>query len=227
MSLPALPVPVPPLPALLLPGTLCDAALWAAVRLPAGTQVQDTVRGRTLAQAAAQVLQDAPAAVHLVGFSLGAIVAFEVLRRAPERVARLTLISANPHAPTAGQLDAWATQERQVQAGQFADAVDSLSGGPHRQAVLDMARRVGPEIFLEQLALLRARPNSCPTLADWAGPLTVLVGENDLITPPYLAEEIKQLAPQTVIQLVPDAGHYLPLDAPHAVSDILREVAYA
>ncbi|UQN08310.1 alpha/beta fold hydrolase [Deinococcus sp. QL22] len=222
MSLPALPVP-----ALLLPGTLCDAALWGAVALPAGTRVCGAVQGHSLAEAAAVALQDAPAAVHLVAFSLGAIVAFEVLRRAPERVARLTVISANPHAPTAAQLEVWGAQERQVQAGKFAEVVDSVAVGLHRQAVLDMARRVGPEVFLEQLSFLRLRPNSCPTLADWGGPLTVLVGENDTITPPHLAEEMKQLAPQTVIQVVPNAGHYLPLDAPHAVSEVLREVAYA
>lgn len=215
------------LPALVLPGTLCDAALWDAVGLPAGARMCGAVRGRSLAEAAARALQDAPAAVHLVGFSLGAIVAFEVLRRAPERVVRLTLISANPRVPTAAQLETWTDQQRQVQAGRFEEVLNSMAGGPHRQTVLEMARRVGPDIFLEQLALLRSRPDSCPTLADWAGPLTVLVGEHDSITPPYLAEEIRLLAPQAVIQVVPSAGHYLPLDAPQAVSDVLCEVAYA
>ncbi|MDB5044502.1 MAG: alpha/beta hydrolase [Deinococcus sp.] len=216
-----------PAPQLLLPGTLCDAALWAEVTLPAGARVLGPVRGRTLAEAAAAALNDLPAQVHLVGFSLGAILAFEVLRQAPQRVAGVTLISANPHAPTAAQLAVWAEQERQVQAGGFEEVVDSLAAGPHRQAVLEMARRVGPEAFLEQLALLRSRPDSRPTLADWTGPLTVLVGAQDTVTPPNLAAEIKQLAPQAVVQVVPDAGHYLPLEAPQAVSAALREVAYA
>lgn len=221
-----------PVPTLLLPGTLCDAALWEAVRLPAGTQVREAVRGRTLAEAAASALQNSSGALHLVGFSLGAIVAFEVLRRAPERVARLTLISANPHAPTAAQQGIWQTQEREVQEGKFEEVMDSLAVGQHRRALLNMAWRVGPEVFLDQLALLRSRPDSRSTLsdwaeADWAGPLTVLVGSEDTVTPPSLAAEIKQLVPKAVIQVVPNAGHYLPLDAPDAVSEVLSEVAYA
>jgi pimeloyl-ACP methyl ester carboxylesterase len=219
--------PLASLPALLLPGTLCDAALWEAVTLPAGTQVRETVRGRTLEAAAAAALQNPSGALHLVGFSLGAIVAFEVLRRAPERVARLTLISANPHAPTPTQQRVWEAQEEQVQEGRFEEVMDSLALGRHRQTVLKMAWRVGPEVFLDQLALLRSRPDSRSTLSGWAGPLTVLVGSEDTVTPPCLAEEIKRLAPTAVIQVVPNAGHYLPLDAPDAISEVLREVAHA
>ena len=37
---------------MLLPGTMCDAALWVGVSLPAGARVMDTVRGGSLAEAA-------------------------------------------------------------------------------------------------------------------------------------------------------------------------------
>jgi pimeloyl-ACP methyl ester carboxylesterase len=213
---------------LLLPGTLCDAALWAGVSLPAGAWVTKTVRGGSLAEAAALALAHAPARFHLVGFSLGAILAFEVLRRAPQRVARLTLISANPHAPSSAQLASWAEQERQVRARGFEALAATLAPtGPQREQVLEMALRVGPEAFLDQLSLLRSRLDSRPTLAGYSGPLTLLVGQDDTITPPPLAEEMKALAPQAQLQVIPNAGHYLPLDAPQAVSDALREPAYA
>jgi pimeloyl-ACP methyl ester carboxylesterase len=216
-------------PALLLPGTLCDAALWAGVALPGGAQVVEAVRGHSLQNAAALVLRDAPELFHLVGFSLGAIVAFEIMRLAPQRVARLTLISANPHAPTAAQLDAWATQAEQVRAGHVDEVATAQAGsaGHHTQTVLEMARRVGPEAFLEQLNILRSRPDSRSTLASYSGPLTLLVGQDDTITPPYLAHEMQALAPQADLQLIPGAGHYLPLDAPHAIAQLLREPAHA
>lgn len=105
------------MPTLLLPGTLCDAALWADVALPPGAHVWAPVRGHTLAEAAWQAASAQSGPLHVVGFSLGAIVAFELLRRWPERVQRLTLISANPLAPTAKQLVAWADQEAAVSAG--------------------------------------------------------------------------------------------------------------
>ena len=221
--MPAAPLPAP----LLLPGTLCDAALWERAALPSRTRVQGVIRGRSLAEAAHKVLEGAPAQLHLVGFSLGAIVAFEVLRQAPERVARLTLLSANPHAPSAAQLKTWEAQEQRVQEGEFDRLADSLSNGPHRRTLLEMARQVGPEVFLEQLHLLRTRPDSRATLARWTGPLTLLFGQEDTVTPPHLAVEMKAIASQAEVRVIPGAGHYLPLDAPRALSDVLREVAYA
>ena len=217
-------------PPLLLPGTLCDAALWEALPLPAGTRVVGEVRGRTLEEAAALAMAGAPDRVHLVGYSLGAIVAFEVLRRSPGRVARLTLIAANPHAPTENQRLVWAEQERRVRAGTFTEVVASLLSGvqlPHRQTLHDMAQRVGAAAFLEQLSLLRSRPDSRVTLQRYSGPLTLLVGQHDTTTPPTLAHEIKRLAPQAELSIVAGAGHYLPLDAPQAVAEALREPAYA
>ena len=217
--------------ALLLPGTLCDAALWAgvAVLTGAGLTGAGPVRGKSLEDAAAQLLQTAPERFHLVGFSLGAIVAFEIVRQAPQRVVRLSLISANPHAPTAAQLDAWAAQEQQVRAGRFGEVTTALASGAgaHVQTVQDMARRVEPETFLEQLNILRSRPDSRSTLAAYAGPLSLLVGTGDTVTPPSLAQEMAALAPQADLQLIPGAGHYLPLDAPQAITRLLREPAHA
>lgn len=213
---------------LLLPGTLCDAALWAGVAGVEGMRVVPVIRGRTLPGAAERAMAGAPEGVHLVGFSLGALLAFEVLRRCPGRVARLTLIGANPHAPTPAQLDTWAEQEREVAAGNFGAVVQHIasSAGGHQRTVLEMARRVGPDAFREQLALLRSRPDSRPALAGYRGPLTLLVGEQDTVTPPHLAREMATLAPQAELHVIPDAGHYLPLDAPGAVSDALRELAH-
>lgn len=215
---------------LLLPGTLCDAELWSGVSFPAGAKVKvmATIRGASLAQAAELALNGAPKRFHLVGFSLGALVAFEVLRQVPGRVACLTLIAANPYVPSSGQLRTWADQERTVMNGGFGELVKTLAPAvPQGSKVLKMALRVGPEAFLEQLQLLRSRPDSRSTLAHYHGPLTVLVGMNDTVTPPHLAEEMKALAPQAQVQVIPDAGHYLPLDAPQFISDALKEPAYA
>ena len=215
------------LPMLLLPGTLCDAALWAGLTLPPGARVLEVVRGRSLADAAQRALEGAPQRCHLIGFSLGAILAFELLRRVPERVARLTLISANPHAPNTAQLAAWEGQERQVRAGSFGALAESLCSGPHAGTLLAMARRLGPDAFLEQLALLGTRPDSRPTLAGYSGPLTLLAGREDAVIPVHLAEEMQALCPQAKLHIVPGAGHYLPLDVPGMLSDVLRETAYA
>jgi len=220
------------LPLVLLPGTLCDAQLWPGAGWSARAYGPDVLLGRTLEQAAELALQDAPEAFHLAGFSLGAIVACEVLRRFPRRVARLTLIAANPHAPREAQRVAWDEQEAWTRAGHFERVISAVSpAGPHRERVQEMARRVGPETFLDQLALLRSRPDSRPDLASYPGPLTLLVGEDDAVTPPALAEELRDLRAgrPTTVTVIAGAGHFLPLDAPQAVKDALgsgREVAH-
>lgn len=219
-------------PALLLPGTLCSAALWtglwAGVLTGGEAQIIPTIRGMNLMDAAERVLAHAPHRVHLVGFSLGAIVALEVLRRFPERLERLTLISASPHAPVAGQLSVWDAQEQHIRHGHFEQVAEqiALGAGAHRATVLEMALDLGPEVMLEQLDLLRTRPDSRADLARWRGPLTLLVGENDTTTPPALAEAMVRLAPQAELRRIPQAGHYLPLDAPGAVADALGEAIH-
>lgn len=211
-------------PTVLLPGTLCTADLWAGVRRPAGTRALPALRGGTLARAAAAVLEAAPPApFHLVGFSLGAVVACEVLRRAPERLSRLTLVSASALAPRPEQLETWAAHEREVHAGRFGELAEGLAAGagPHHTRVLDMALTLGPEVYLEQLVLLRSRPDSRPDLIACRLPLTLLVGAGDRVTPPGLSEELAAQRPQTRLCVVPGAGHYLPLDAPEALGAAL------
>ena len=216
---------------LLLGGTLCDAALWSGVSLPENAAVLPMVRGSSWPDAAARALEmlGPQPRFHLLGFSMWAILAFEVLRHSPERVSRLTLLGANPHAPTPTQLEAWAEQERRVRAGEFEAVARAQSqfAGPHQEEVLAMALRVGPEIFLDQLALLRSRPDSRSTLVSYRGLLRVLVGERDPLTPPHLAVEMAALRSGAELSILPGVGHYLPLEAPDAVSRALREVAHA
>lgn len=213
----------------LLPGTLCDATLWHGVAAPRGVRTAPVVRGSTLTDAAARAVAGAAGPLHVVGFSLGALVAFEVLRRWPGRVGRLTLISASPLPPTPAQLDTWAAQRRATEAGDFGEVVARISAasGAHAGTVAAMAHRVGAAAFLEQLALLRSRPDSRADLGAYGGPLTLLVGAHDTVTPPALTHAMAALAPHADVRVVPGAGHYLPLDAPTAVSDALGGPAHA
>ncbi len=211
----------------LLPGTLCDGTLWADVALPAGAVCLPALHGSSLKAAAQQVLGSGAGPFHLVGFSLGAIVAFEVLRLAPEQVASLTLLSANPQAPSEAQLAAWAEQERGVRQGQFERVAQQLSrpAGTQQPRVQQMAQQVGPEIFLDQLHLLRSRPDSRPTLAAYRGRCQLLVGELDQVTPERYTREMAALMPQARVEVIAGAGHYLPLDAPAAVGQALAAFA--
>ncbi|MDF0603104.1 alpha/beta fold hydrolase [Psychromarinibacter sp. C21-152] len=62
-------------------------------------------RADTMAAMANAVLHQSPTRFHLVGWSMGGYIAFEILRRAPERLLSLTLISttAAPESEAARQ----------------------------------------------------------------------------------------------------------------------------
>src|SRR3712207_9422167 len=74
------------LPLLLLPGTLCDARVFAPLieRLPEQpVLIGDMTAETTTPALASAVLRRAPARFAVLGFSLGGIVALEMISQAP------------------------------------------------------------------------------------------------------------------------------------------------
>src|SRR5436309_8824000 len=90
---------------ILLPGLLCDAALWQAQidRFADRFEitVADLTRDDSLRGMAGRVLAAAPERFALAGLSMGGYVAQEILREAPGRVTRAALLdtSARPDGP--------------------------------------------------------------------------------------------------------------------------------
>src|SRR6476469_3745808 len=94
-------------PLLLLPGLLNTRRLWesqiADLADVAEVTVPELWHHASIGEMAEAVLKGAPERFALGGFSMGGYVAFEILRRAPERVERLALMDtqATPDTPEA------------------------------------------------------------------------------------------------------------------------------
>ena len=93
-------------PLVLLPGLLCDAALWepqlSELADVARFWVPDLTEYETMKEMGESVLRDAPWQEFTVaGLSMGGYVALEVMRQAPQRVTRLALLDtrARPETP--------------------------------------------------------------------------------------------------------------------------------
>jgi pimeloyl-ACP methyl ester carboxylesterase len=201
---------------LLIPGLLNDAELWRHQLLdlaPAiNCEVADITRGETLRELAEQVLSAAPHRFALAGFSLGGFVAQEILRIAPERVARLALLDTSIHADTA----------ERAAARQALTAAASVTGSDRLLAtyvarehledeaivgcIRDMAARLGAEVFARQNKL--ERPDGTSLLRSLTCPVLVICGEKDVITP------VEGHLPQTKLVIIPGNGHMTPLEAP-------------
>lgn len=219
---------------MLLPGTLCDASLWkhqlAHLADIAHVCVGDLTRSSSVSSAADEVLTSAPARFALAGFSMGAIVALEIMRRAPERVERLALVSANARGSTPENLSAWQSWESSTLTGKFDDVLSAVGGWlyPDYRSELEptvktMGKRVGKEAFLRQLEILRSRDDSRQDLAVMACSTLLVAGRQDPATPVALHEEMAQMLPSAELVIIEKCGHYSPLERPEVVTEALRK----
>lgn len=221
----------------LVPGLLNDAELWrgqiaglAGIVRPV---VADITRGSTLEALAAAVLAVGESRFALAGFSLGGIVAQEVMRLAPERVTHLALLGTTmlPDGPSR-------MAERQHllslagHPGKFHGfgqrLVHAYLAPEHHDdsamiaRVRGMAERLGPEVFIRQSLI--ERPDSRATLAGIACPTLVLCGEHDAMTPPSLHRDMAGLLRNASLVVVPASGHLVPIEQPDAVNAALGKL---
>jgi len=224
-------------PLVLIPGMMCDARLFGPQILALGADravhlapITGADRIEALAQ---EVLAHAPPRFALAGLSMGGIVAMEILRRAPERVARLALLDTNA---LSEQPNIAAAREAQIVAarsGRLAEVMrdemkpNYLAPGPAQKDVLDlvmaMAEALGPEVFIRQSRALQRRPDQQATLRKYGGISLVLCGEYDALCPLKRHELMAGLLPNARLTVVPDAGHLPTLEQPAAVNAALTE----
>ena len=220
------------LPIVLVPGLLCSDEVWApqqsALWPHTSVQIASTLQGRSMAQIARAILDSAPDRFQLAGISMGGYVCFEILRQAPERVDRLALLDTSARADTAEQSDGRRALLESARDGDYLDvAVAGLTAVLHPDHQADpglrainerMARSVGLSGFATQTAAIIDRPDSRADLPAIAVPTLVLVGAEDALTPPALAEEIAAGIPTAELAIIPESGHASTLEQPESVS---------
>lgn len=224
-------------PLVLLPGLLCDAALWhgqvAGLADVADCSVADLTRDDSLVAMARRVLQAAPPQFALAGLSMGGYCAFEVMRQAPERVLRLALLDTGARADTLEQMSRRRGLIELAEKGEFKGVTprllpllvhpDRLKEKELVGEVMTMAERIGKDAFLRQQKAIMGRVDSRPSLANIKCPTLVLCGREDVLTPRALAEEIVAGIPGARLDLIDHCGHLSTMERPEAVTAELRQ----
>jgi pimeloyl-ACP methyl ester carboxylesterase len=223
------------LPIVLIPGLTCTPRLYAE-QIPALWQfgpvtVADHRRYDNVAAIARRILAAAPPRFALAGLSMGGYIAFEIMRQAPERVAKLALLDTGARAETPEQTERRQAPLALARAGRYAEIADlAFPIYVHRdrhgdealkRVVRTMAAETGVEAFLRQQQAIMSRPDSRPGLIAIKCPTLVLVGDGDEATPPELAREIAAGIPGARLVVIPQSGHLSTLEQPQAVTAAL------
>lgn len=180
----------------------------------------------SLAELARDLLTELPGTpLAVVGLSMGGYLALELLAQAPGRFARAVLAdtSARPD-------DEEKREDRREQAGRvLAEGKDFIVEAARKEHPEATFRRIRPMIDLASPEGIAGALRAMADRADHRGtlrrldlPLLALVGEEDTLTPPELAQETADLA-RGERWVIPGAGHLSNLEAPEAFNALLLE----
>lgn len=221
----------------LLPGLLCDETVWRhqieTLSDLYEVRVADFRDLDSIGSMAERVLDQAPERFSVAGHSMGARVAIEIARRAPERVERLALLDTGVHPQKPGE-----PEQRQVLVdlaygeGMQALADRWLPPMVHEDRIEDpvliepltaMVLRMSPDIYRRQVTALLGRPDALSHLDAVACPVLVGVGRQDRWSPPAQHDIIVAALPHALYSIFEDSGHMAPVEAPQAVSAALLQ----
>jgi pimeloyl-ACP methyl ester carboxylesterase len=167
------------------------------------------------------------------GCSMGGYAAFAFVRRHPQRLAGLVLQDTRAGADDAEGKANRATLAAKVLADGAPAAVEAFlpklvgktSHGERPALVAGLRERIlatSPKGIANALHGLAARADSRDTLPTIAVPTLVVVGAEDVLTPPAEAATMAAAIPRARLDVVPRAGHLANIENPDAVNTALR-----
>lgn len=228
--------PSRPEPLVLVPGFMADARSFMPqlARLGADRPVIVLAPGLgdSVERIASEQAPHLPPRFALVAHGLGGNIAIEILRKRPEAVTRIALISTDPLPESPQQA---AEQEALLVAAKTGHLracmaqmlpVTALHDAPWRDEVMalviDMAETLGPGQFQRHLRVLQRRPDQQKTLRKANMPTLIITGASDTLIPRRRAEFLAAMMPQGCLEIIPEAGHMPQLEQPQAVTGLLE-----
>lgn len=163
----------------------------------------------------------------LCGLSMGGYAAFAFLRKYPQRVSGLILADTRPGADSA---EAQANRESVAGLAE-SQGTSAIADLQVPRLISDYTRQHSPEVERRVRQMIAAatpqgiaaasrgmalRADSSDLLSSITCPTLVLVGEQDVLTPPQLAQEYATKIPGAQFVVIPHAGHLSNLEQPQA-----------
>jgi pimeloyl-ACP methyl ester carboxylesterase len=225
------------LPILLIPGLVSSSRIYAPI-IPAlwrfgPVTVANHIRDDNMAMIARRILAGAPPRFALAGHSMGGYIAFEIMRQAAVRVAKLALINTQARPDTAEASARRRALIARARDGGLHDVIDEMlpllvhpsraGEADLRRLFHDMGDDVRAEGFINNQTAIIARADSRPTMAAIKCPTLVLTGDRDMLIPNTLSKEMAEGIAGAKLVIVPDCGHSPQPERPQATIDALLE----
>ena len=218
---------------ILIPGLICDHIVWESIvdQLGDDTIIADLTTQSDLTDMARDCLALSEGRLRVAGHSMGARVALEMARLAPERIERLALLDTGIHPLREGER----AKREDIVAFAYAHGMQALSerwlpGMVHpdrhqdtelMNALNAMVLRQTADIHARQINALVNRPDAAAYLPDISCPVLLMVGRQDAWSPLSQHEEMLNLLPDARLVVIEDAGHFAPIERPEATAAAL------
>ncbi|UJP41324.1 alpha/beta fold hydrolase [Cellulomonas palmilytica] len=171
----------------------------------------------------------------VVGLSMGGYVALALAERRAALVAALGLVDTKSTADTD---EARANRLRIAEQAEATGSVEPVRGMA-TALVGESTRSAQPEVGAQLAAWIEdqspagvawaqramaSRPDRTDVLAAFAGPVAVVVGDEDAVTPVEAAQHLASAARQAQLVVVPRSGHMSAVEQPAAVAAALSDL---
>ncbi len=221
----------------LIPGLLCDGVVWEHAAFHLGkygdVAIADLSSQDSITRMAEDVLASHPGRLAVAGHSMGARVALEMTRLAPDRIERLALLDTGVHPLKEGEAD-----RRQVMIDlAYKEGMTALAErwlppmvhpDRHGDTVLmgtltAMVERMTPELHQRQMTALIDRPDAQSVLPKVTCPVLLLVGRQDAWASVAQHEHMKAYVSHARLVIIENAGHFAPVERPDDVTRALLD----
>lgn len=192
----------------------------------------------TMADGVAGALHEAGVERAVVaGLSLGGYVALALAERHPGLVAGLGLVdtrsTADDDSTRAGRLRVAEDVMAELRVDAVVGARTTLLGADNRARRPDLVERIerwirdqGPAAVADAQRAMASRPDRTHVLRAFGGPATVVVGEQDEVTPLSAAQHMAKALADVELVVVPGAGHLTSNENPEPVASALGRLLH-
>ena len=169
--------------------------------------------------------------VHLVGISLGGMIALNMARRYPHLLKSIVLL----HSTAAADSPALSAERTKI--------IDSIAVGGLEQFIIDFAdvllgpnasqsvrahyikmmNKADKDIVIAGMIALRDRGDETPYLGQIKTPTLVIAGDEDKRTPAEMMQKMANAIPKARFALIENCGHVSPLEQPKELSNLLKD----